>query len=122
MYTTVQRSEQHERAGSRSFLYQAVARILVLARRLRTGLVFDGLAAVRGTPPNRDDRLALLAQPVRLGPRRLHSNHRRRSSNEIEERAGRLLTESSAVLEFEVNQPSPRARAKMPRFDNRLTP
>ena len=42
------------------------------------------------------------------------------ADNEIEERAGRLLTESSAVLEFEVNQPSPRARAKMPRFDNRL--
>jgi hypothetical protein len=43
IYTTVQRSEQHERAG---LSYQAVVKILVLVRRPRAGLVFDSSAAV----------------------------------------------------------------------------
>ena len=80
MYTTVQRSEQHERAGFSSFLYQAVAKILVLVRGLWVGLVFDDLAAV--APSQAGRVLPLIAQPLSLGRARRRAHHLRRFANE----------------------------------------
>ena len=65
---------------SRSFLYQAVAKILVLARRLWAGLVFDGLAGV--APSNADHVLPLIAHPLglgRLGVAQTSSSNRQRN-------------------------------------------
>jgi hypothetical protein len=94
-------------------LCQAGAKILVLVRRLWTGVVFDRLAAVSITPINADHRLHRIAQPV--GPDYSAS---RSSSSEVRRRNIRVhagawaVTLSSAALVLVVIQPRRRAQTE----------